>query len=72
MRSLWHQGVSPQRILRETASYDTVGNGYFATTMHAVPAQWRCSYSKMQFIFWSTWASMQKSEVASYNHLNSM
>ena len=35
------QGISAGRILKETASYDTVGNGYFAATIHAVPAGWR-------------------------------
>ena len=35
------QGIRAERILKETASYDTVGNGYFATTIHALPAQWR-------------------------------
>lgn len=28
-------------MLKEVASYDTIGNGYFAATIHAIPAQWR-------------------------------
>lgn len=35
------QGVARERIFRETASYDTIGNAYFACTMHAIPAGWR-------------------------------
>lgn len=38
---LMAQGVPACDILKETSSYDTVGNGYFSATMHAVPARWR-------------------------------
>lgn len=31
------QGVSPDRILTETCSYDTIGNAYFAKTIHLDP-----------------------------------
>jgi uncharacterized SAM-binding protein YcdF (DUF218 family) len=34
-------GVRPDRILKETSSYDTVGNAYFSATIHAAPARWR-------------------------------
>jgi hypothetical protein len=34
-------GLPAAHLLKETSSYDTVGNGYFAATMHAVPAGWR-------------------------------
>lgn len=36
-RYLLEQGVSPDRILTETCSYDTIGNAYFAKTIHADP-----------------------------------
>jgi hypothetical protein len=35
------QGVDPLAIYKEASSYDTVGNGYFAFTLHAIPAGWR-------------------------------
>jgi hypothetical protein len=35
------QGLPSNQILKEISSYDTVGNGYFAATIHAVPADWR-------------------------------
>lgn len=35
------QGVGDQQLLKEASSYDTIGNGYFAATIHAVPAGWR-------------------------------
>jgi len=34
-------GVRPEEILKESSSYDTVGNGYFSAMIHAVPAGWR-------------------------------
>jgi len=34
-------GVPAAALLKECASYDTVGNAYHALTMHAVPAGWR-------------------------------
>lgn len=37
---LMERGVPALDILKETSSYDTVGNGYFSATMHAVPANW--------------------------------
>ncbi|EIE22087.1 hypothetical protein COCSUDRAFT_16982 [Coccomyxa subellipsoidea C-169] len=38
------KGVSAASILNEVSSYDTVGNGFFALTIHAIPAGWRrCS-----------------------------
>ena len=33
--------VTASDILKETSSYDTVGNAYFGLTMHALPACWR-------------------------------
>ena len=35
------QGADAQQLLKEASSYDTVGNGYFAMTIHAIPAGWR-------------------------------
>ena len=28
-------------MLKEASSYDTIGNGFFALTIHAIPAAWR-------------------------------
>lgn len=36
---LLEQGVSPDRILTETCSYDTIGNAYFAKAIHADPLE---------------------------------
>uniref|UniRef100_A0A7S0Y9M5 DUF218 domain-containing protein n=1 Tax=Polytomella parva TaxID=51329 RepID=A0A7S0Y9M5_9CHLO len=33
--------VPPHRILKEIASFDTVGNAYFSLFSHAIPAGWR-------------------------------
>lgn len=38
---LLSRGVAPERIQVEAASYDTVGNAYFAKLLHADPAGWR-------------------------------
>ena len=35
------KGMPSSLLLKETSSYDTVGNGYFSLTMHAIPAGWR-------------------------------
>ena len=35
------QGVEPGHLLKEASSYDTIGNGFFAATIHAIPAGWR-------------------------------
>ena len=35
------KGVEPEALLKETASYDTIGNGYFAATVHALPRRWQ-------------------------------
>jgi len=35
------EGIMKEQMLKEVASYDTIGNGYFATTIHALPAQWQ-------------------------------
>lgn len=35
-----HHSISPTDLLKESASYDTVGNAYFSLTMHAIPAGW--------------------------------
>ncbi|KAK9803666.1 hypothetical protein WJX72_009662 [[Myrmecia] bisecta] len=35
------QGVPGLRLLKEVSSYDTVGNGYFALTIHSIPSGWR-------------------------------
>lgn len=40
-RFLMARGVPAAHLLKETSSYDTVGNGYFSATMHALPAGWR-------------------------------
>jgi len=34
------QSIHPTDLLKESASYDTVGNAYFSLTMHAIPAGW--------------------------------
>ena len=34
-------GVPASLLLNESSSYDTVGNGYFSLTIHALPAGWR-------------------------------
>lgn len=36
-RYLIERGVDPQRILFETASFDTIGNAYFSRVIHAEP-----------------------------------
>ncbi len=36
------KGAEPASLLKEASSYDTIGNGFFAMTIHAVPAGWRC------------------------------
>eukprot|EP00892_Ulva_mutabilis_P006385 jgi/Ulvmu1/4118/UM019_0097.1 len=38
---LMNRGVPAQALLKETASYDTIGNGYFAATVHALPRRWQ-------------------------------
>jgi uncharacterized SAM-binding protein YcdF (DUF218 family) len=38
---LLRKGVAPERIYIEAASWDTVGNAYFARTMHTDPSGWR-------------------------------
>ncbi|CAL5218988.1 g743 [Coccomyxa viridis] len=44
------KGVPAADILKEVSSYDTVGNGYFALTIHAIPAAWRrCSVITSSF-----------------------
>lgn len=35
------KGIPSSDILKETCSYDTVGNAYFSLTVHAIPAAWR-------------------------------
>lgn len=40
-RHLVQRGVDPYRILKESASYDTVGNAYFTLTTHTIPAKWK-------------------------------
>lgn len=37
---LIEKGVSPSVILKEHASYDTIGNGYYVMTCHAIPSSW--------------------------------
>ena len=34
-------GVPATKLLKETSSYDTVGNAYFSATIHAWPLGWR-------------------------------
>ena len=34
-------GLPASSILKESSSYDTVGNGYFSAMIHAVPAGWK-------------------------------
>jgi hypothetical protein len=38
---LLRKGIQPERIFIEVASWDTVGNAYFARTMHTDPRGWR-------------------------------
>ena len=38
------KGADARSLLKEASSYDTIGNGYFALTIHAVPAGWRCAH----------------------------
>ena len=38
---LMSRGVPQHSLLKETASYDTIGNGYFAITVHALPRRWQ-------------------------------
>lgn len=38
---LKEHAVPAAHLLKETSSYDTVGNAYFSLTMHALPAGWR-------------------------------
>lgn len=33
--------VPADRLLKETASYDTLGNAYFSAVIHAWPLRWR-------------------------------
>jgi hypothetical protein len=40
-RYLLERGVPPQRILTETASYDTIGNAYFSLVIHVLPRKFR-------------------------------
>ena len=40
-RYLLQRGFPPDRIFIECASWDTIGNAYFARTMHTDPAGWR-------------------------------
>jgi hypothetical protein len=40
-RYLLSRGVPQQRILEETASYDTIGNAYFSLVIHVVPRNFR-------------------------------
>ena len=38
---LLQHDVPAQQLLRETSSYDTIGNGYFAAVIHAIPRRWQ-------------------------------
>jgi uncharacterized SAM-binding protein YcdF (DUF218 family) len=38
---LMKHNVPAQQLLRETSSYDTIGNGYFAAVIHAIPRRWQ-------------------------------
>jgi len=38
---LLRAGLPAGRLLKEVSSYDTVGNAFFALTIHAIPARWR-------------------------------
>eukprot|EP00873_Tetraselmis_striata_P021221 jgi/Tetstr1/441485/TSEL_029717.t1 len=38
---LIERGMPPERILKEVSSFDTIGNGYFSATIHALPRRWR-------------------------------
>lgn len=35
------QGMPAKDLWKEVSSYDTVGNAYFAFSIHALPAGWR-------------------------------
>jgi DUF218 domain len=37
---LLQQGITAEKLLKETASYDTIGNAYFSATVHALPLCW--------------------------------
>ena len=39
-RFLLELGVPPQEIVKETASYDTIGNAYFSLACHCIPRRW--------------------------------
>lgn len=39
------KGADAGQLLKEASSYDTVGNGYFAMTIHAIPAGWRQAHA---------------------------
>ena len=53
LRALCLKGAEPTSLLKEASSYDTIGNGFFAMTIHAVPAGWRCASQH-----WSLLASL--------------
>lgn len=36
------KGADAASLLKEASSYDTIGNGFFAFAIHAIPAGWRC------------------------------
>jgi hypothetical protein len=38
---LMQQGVPGERILRETSSFDTIGNAYFSATIFSLPCSWQ-------------------------------
>ena len=35
------QGFPATSILKEVSSFDTIGNGYYALTIHSIPRGWR-------------------------------
>ena len=58
-----HPDVALEHVLRETASYDTIGNAYYSLVIHALPLRWKhvtvvtseFHMPRSQAIFEQTW-----------------
>jgi hypothetical protein len=37
----FNEGLPATSILKEVSSFDTIGNGYFSATIHALPQRWK-------------------------------
>lgn len=46
------QGARRDGMLKEMASYDTIGNAFFALTIHAVPLRWRYALVPFPMTAW--------------------